>query len=225
MVTTDVVKEIIGLNNEIARIRLIKFEGQKDVRRDMSDVWTPDDECVYEQALKLRKEYNVPFWHGVMIGCMDNPQWSEHCLTASLAHNAIHYVADVAVDDVDCIVALSASEERIALNSEVVLVKGGVRHIPMLDFHIPCRQANTDVVREVCGLLGKPGYILSSGQSYHFIGKYLFSYVDMIDFMARALLFAPITDGIWIAHQLQYKSCSLRIGRKNGVYPELICEV
>ena len=96
----------------------------------------------------------------------------------------------------------------------------------MLDFHIPVSECNLRIVKDVLFELNVvSGYLLNSGESYHFIGDYSINEESLLDFLANALFFAPIIDRAWIGHQILERSCSLRIDKKHGVYPEVICYI
>lgn len=58
------------------------------------------------------------------------------------------------------------------------------------------------------------GAIINSGNSYHFIGCDLVNEAELVDFLAKGLLYGPITDTRWIAHQIIERSCTLRVGKK-----------
>ncbi len=225
MTTIDIIKKVLNANPEIASVKVIGYETQKDLKKDSGNLWTHQDEDVYQNALKLRAEHNVPFWNGIMLSCINNPNWSETCLSSSLRHNKIHLISEIPVSEIGSLQSIKAEGDRKSINSEVKLIDGSIKHIPMLDFHIPFDGTNTDIVKAVCKFLGRTGYILASGRSYHFIGTVPFTYNEMIEYLSRALLFTPIVDEIWIAHQIQDKSCSLRYGIKHGVLPTLICEI
>lgn len=223
--TVDIIEEIISHNNNISSIRVVSHDIQKDTKIDLKSVWTGREENVYNNALQLKANYSIPFWNGIMLSNINNPQWSESCLSASFRHNPVHFVADVPVNRIETLKTITVEGDRKSINSHVMTTEGKVKHIPMLDFHIPVNTVNTGIVKYICKIIGQDGYILNSGRSYHFIGKTLFSHENMIKFLGQALLFTPIVDEIWIAHQLQDGSCSLRFGEKNGVYPTLICEI
>lgn len=94
---------------------------------------------------------------------------------------------------------------------------------PMLDFHIPISDINLNIVENICNLLElKSGYILNSGESYHFISSTIVTWEDLYLTLSKALRFCPILDRTWISHQLEEKSCSLRVDRKNGVEPMMV---
>jgi hypothetical protein len=44
----------------------------------------------------------------------------------------------------------------------------------------------------------------------------MYDYHELIDFLARALMYSPIIDRAYIAHQLLEKRCSLRISGKEN---------
>lgn len=222
MTTIDIIKNVFLNNTGIDSVRLIGYDAQKDIKSEYASVWTDKDEAVYASAMKLRDQMSIPFWIAIMANCIGNVSWSELCLTASLRHHPIHFIADISARNIASLDRLAAETERIALNSAVLLADGSEAHIPMLDFHIPFSDVNTPIVTNICNKLGEPGYLMTSGKSYHFIGRNTFSYSDMVQFLARALLFTPLVDEIWIAHQLQDKSCSLRISKKHGIVPTLV---
>lgn len=104
---------------------------------------------------------------------------------------------------------------NIGINSLVRTISGELCHIPMMDFHLPVNERNTQIVNKICVLTGCTKVaIINSGNSYHFIGCDLMSEDELVDFLAKGLLYGPITETIWIAHQIIERSCTLRIGEK-----------
>ena len=71
-------------------------------------------------------------------------------------------------------------------------------------------------------LMSGSGFILNSGNSYHYISKKLTTENGLLDFLGRAILYGPLTDVRWIAHQIIERSFTLRIGMKNGTLPFLV---
>ena len=95
-----------------------------------------------------------------------------------------------------------------------------------MDFNICVSEDGLTKVNKILTLLGvKQGYLMDSGSSYHFIGSEPMPVDEYHAFLYKSLLFAPITDGRWIAHQLINGNSNLRIGEKNGVSPQLICKI
>ena len=226
MITTaDLIGRIAAENPEIECFRLIRFQKQKDAKEDSGGKWQANDEEAFRFALRLKREMAVPFWHGIMLASFNGGGISDNCLEASLRHNTISTFALVQSAEVEDLKTIAEENDRVAVNSEVRLKDGTIMHLPMLDFHIPFREENTPIVKAVCRLLDIPGFIISSGQSYHFLGLHPFDSKAMIDFLGKSLRFTPIVDDIWISHQLQDGSCSLRLGYKNGTMPLLIEEI
>ncbi len=58
------------------------------------------------------------------------------------------------------------------------------------------------------------GFLLQSGESYHFYGKGLLDDRALVRFLGQALLLAPVIDRAWIAHQLIEGASALRISKK-----------
>jgi hypothetical protein len=111
-------------------------------------------------------------------------------------------------------------------NSQVCLIDGTIAHLPLMDFNIGLSEDGVKKVKNILSLLGvRKGYIMDSGSSYPFIGAEPMSVDEYQTFLYRSLLFAPITDGRWIAHQLINGNGNLRIGEKNGMTPQLICKI
>lgn len=120
------------------------------------------------------------------------------------------------------LIMMGPSIVELLTYATVTLADGRRMHIPMLDFHIEVSPANTRIVTDICSLLCQEGFILNSGKSYHFIGTGLLTDEGLNKFLGKALLFTPIVDEIWIAHQLQEQSCTLRFGEKHGMIPTVI---
>ena len=102
------------------------------------------------------------------------------------------------------------------------------RHLQMLDFRLPVNDASERIVEATVRAMGLHGWLLSSGRSYHFLGsRTLASPEELMAFLGRALLFAPIVDGRWVAHQMIEGQCALRVssGNPEQIVPALVSEV
>lgn len=220
LTTFDVISRLCGDNPDISMLTIAEFGRQKDVHAEV-DGWTDNDQRLYDFALKIRSEYSLPFWKGIMLGMTNVGAESYSCMDAVVRHNANRLYL-VSVSDFSNL----EIKDNIGINSHVVMSDGSSRHIVMLDFHIRYSERNTDVVRHIVSLLyGDGGYILNSGHSYHFIGKKAVDIDRLIDILARAQMFDPITDGIWLSHQLLERSCTLRLGVKHDIIPYVVCEI
>jgi hypothetical protein len=100
-------------------------------------------------------------------------------------------------------------------------------HLPMLDFHCAESPESDPLVRAVLRELRLNGYIAKSGRSYHFYAADLVDEPTLINILGRSLLFSPIVDRAWIAHQELERACGLRIspGKHYQQCPEISFEV
>ena len=73
-------------------------------------------------------------------------------------------------------------------------------------------------------LLNDQYAVLETSRSYHVIGTHLLNEEEVSRFLSKAILFSPITDHAYIAHQLLEAESALRItGRdEQGDVPSLV---
>lgn len=112
-----------------------------------------------------------------------------------------------------------------AISSKVRTISGAWKHIPLMDFHIAKSPYALDVVLTVGGeLFGESFLILESDKSYHGVGLSLLPETQFIQFLARAILYSPIVDHAYLAHQLIEREASLRITKKTiqGIAPKIV---
>ena len=172
-----------------------------------------------ERALSLREELRLPFWESVLLSSEEYESVPAGLLDAAQFHNSTAHLLEwlpanaslrdrlrEAVKSVD-------GDDMMAIASSVRCRDGKIGHIPMVDFHSKASAHSERVVREVCRRLGG-GFIVCSGNSYHFYGTELISAGGRREFLGRALLYLPIVDARWIGHQLQERSSALRISPK-----------
>lgn len=225
MNTIDVIKKIAEFNPGIIAFKIVKYDSQKDLAKEFASIWTLEDDCAYRKALSFRDEFGLPFWNALMVSIINSESVPANCLEGASLHHHVHEWGWVKTNQLDEVVSLGYTEERLAFNSKASMRGGQEGHIPMLDFHVPASEGNLMLVKKVCSLLSYPGYILNSGKSFHFIGKNIIPQKDLIAFLGKALLFTPIVDEIWIAHQLQDGACSLRFTVKHGVVPTVVAQI
>jgi len=116
-------------------------------------------------------------------------------------------------------------DANLTVLSEVLCRDGLVRHLPMVDFHALKSPENRRIVEAVSERL-LPGRVIlmDSGESYHAYGTQLLSEESLRQFLGRALLFVPVIDRAYVAHQLIEGRCALRLtsgGGKSQV-PEVV---
>lgn len=176
-----------------------------------------------DKALNIREELKLPFWDSVMLATFNNPDFSEKILDAALCHRECTNLVEVKNDKSLYQHLVELKEEGFAWNSLVKLKNGDRKHFPMMDFHIPVSKENLNVVKVVLRKLGfRECMVLNSGESYHAISTNYTDEEEMMNILQKALFFSPIIDRLWIAHQMLNKSCSLRIGIKHGLVPEVV---
>lgn len=84
-------------------------------------------------------------------------------------------------------------------------------HIPMVDFRLDSGPANDELATELLQALGTRGYLVDSGNSYHFYGEVAIHRDEFWRFLGRAQLMSHFADQRWIGHQLISGKAALRI--------------
>lgn len=225
MNSLEVILNIVQTMPAIGSFSFHKFPKQLLVQE--SDIkWRENEQRMLDKALEL-KEIGLPFWDGIMLSTFNNPNYSEELLAKALRHNSHLRLTYVSKEKLASWIEAQAQDiDHYAFCSKVVMTNEEEWHLPLLDFHIPVSETNVRIVESVCRILGLlKGWILNSGESYHFIGGTPISYHDLEQMLYRALMYTPIIDKAWISHQLREHSCSLRIGKKNGLYPEVVMKL
>lgn len=223
MNTLDVIKELL---DELPEIESISFTGypMQTLVQDTLDL-SEDDKILVSAALKIRSNLWLPFWDSLMLSCFDKKNISTNLLKRALIHNKnVEILKTNEVSKVENHI-ISKPDENISLNSLVTLRSGITMHLFLVDFHIRPSINNLEIVSSVLKVLELHGYILNSGESYHFISNSLYDENGLVNLLAKSLLFSPIVDRAWIAHQLLERSCSLRVSKKHGLLPNLIKRV
>jgi hypothetical protein len=180
----------------------------------------PETEQLIERARTIRLDEGIPFWHALFLEGEKLPEGVPRSIVESaLYHQNIDMRSERRLTvhaeilaDIQAVIEECPPDEMVVLMSRVTTTRGETRHIPMLDFssksNIPGAEAS---VRSAVRALDQDGLLVSSGRSYHFFGDVLLAENDFRDFLARALLLAPITDDRWIAHQLISGFSCLRV--------------
>lgn len=220
MNTIDVLKIIADTNDSIDVFSFHTFPVQSLVQ-DRIRGWNTNEKKMFDFAIRLKHEYNLPFWDSLMLGTFNNANYSEKLLDAVVHHNLIKDLKFLKINELPDFIK-TIRDNRLAVNSQVKMKDGTIKHIPMLDFHISISDINQNIVYKVCHNLNLSGYILNSGESYHYIGVTPIEWNSLYTILAKALMFCPIIDRAWISHQLLEKSCSLRVDKKNGLTTKVV---
>ena len=219
MNTLDVISSLAETLHDVCSFTFHEFPGQVLVQ-DRCAPWQERDRKMFERALELKKT-GVQFWDGIMLSTFGNADYSEELLRQALHHNGHPETTVVPKETFEAWIEERGNcIDRLAFCSKVFTVSGEERHLPMLDFNIPVSDINEEVAVSVCRILELgEGWLLDSGESYHFIGEKPLKYTELEQKLYKALMFTPIIDKAWIVHQLIERSCSLRIGHKRGKMP------
>jgi hypothetical protein len=190
----------------------------------------PPDEArnkLISDALTLRADLGIPFIDAVMLTMLSSGPDSV-LLEALGRHFA--YLPSIRTVETDPLLPLrdivsSAPPDSMAVVTSAVDLRDGItKHIPMLDFRFAATNKNEQLVTATLRALGVlPGYLLSSGNSFHYYGARLLSADQLRAFLARALIYGPVVDKAWASHQLIEGYCALRISPRAGIgYPKVI---
>jgi hypothetical protein len=216
----DILTEITFNNPAIRQLHFLTFPGY-DLLQDRIDL-TNELAEPFSHALEFRKKYNLPFWDGFNLSLF-NKAFSEYSFINAVAyHNspASTFVAEA--QDLAEVFHRLIQQYYLTINSKVLRQDGTSGHIMLLDFHIPVDLKNQQLCVEIIKHLGLSGYLLVSGKSYHFYGDRIVDEHELLQTLSRALLFSPIIDRAWVAHQLIERSCCLRVTPKYNHLPYLI---
>lgn len=148
----------------------------------------------------------------------------------------------VSVDQIDSLETIINDYENqdymVALMSTVMTTKG-IRSLLMLDFSLPkSKQAEQEIIQKIRDFNNSgdinyklDGWLIETNNSYHYIGKYITVSENFRNFLGSSLLFRHkeqslfVVDDRWLGHQLKHDFGSIRIGKKEGNYPLIVCEI
>ena len=174
----------------------------------------------FNEALHIRKETRLPFWDSLLLSTFDKGDFPDRLLEQA----KFHQVTIGKEQWIDSQRVLQGELIKISRNhvgpsmlsilSQVRMINGEDRHFIFIDFHIPASPTNTRIVNKVASqLLNYPALIIESGVSYHLIGTKLVDQHEFRTTLANALLYGPITDRAYIAHQLIEGRAALRYSK------------
>lgn len=216
----DVVNEIINKNPDIHLLTFSKYPKQILLQNRIK--LNKVDEGFISTAQNIRNKFRIPFWDSLMLSFFDKDKVSLDLLSSALSHNPNNEkIRTREIEDIRKLL-IANPQDNLSLNSEVYFNNKTVKHLFLLDFHIFSSSNNLKIVSDILLILNLHGYILNSGDSYHFVSDSFFETDSLINLLAKSLLFSPIVDRAWIAHQILERSCSLRVGKKHNISPTFI---
>jgi len=186
------------------------------------------EQSLIDQALAIRKDVFLPFWHALFVACLKSQAYSPELIRAAFFHNGPGEPVAYGRDAIESGILGDLSRSgrgNLGLSSLVHDAYDEAWHLPLLDFHCDISPINEELTAHICSLLMPSGFILiDSGDSYHACGLKLLSVDERIQMLGRALLAVPVVDGHYIAHQLQQTASSIRIslGGKTSRLPVVV---
>jgi hypothetical protein len=208
----DVVERVASSNPEVAEFHFAR----RDDRGYLPSERLP--RSIVDSAVRLRERYGIPFWEAVLISVENmEPKDAEQVLDVALFHEPVQptitlSAAEVAGGSLRSTVSRLGPNKALDLTSTVRTRQGELAQLPLLDFRLKASPNHESVAAAISRrIVGDIGYLLESGESYHFIGLRPQSADSWIKMMGRSLLFGPHIDARWVAHQLIDGSGALRV--------------
>lgn len=202
---------------EIATITLASYSHLPIVQQRVSP--TKFEREVIEKAVAQRNATHLPFWDCVMLSISASEDPMDTLLDSAATHLSLR-ASDTVLKRQNIIdggiqrllAQKSSQKEESCIVSEVLMTDGSIMHLPMMDFHCPPSPAGRRAATAVCKRIFPNGSILiESGESFHAYGLELIPNCDFSSFLGKSLLYSPIIDRAYIAHQLIEGRCALRI--------------
>lgn len=123
--------------------------------------------------------------------------------------------------------------------TNLVMTGRGIQYLLMLDYSVPQSIENEKQLYSKLSVFNKSGdvdyklagYLIKTDKSYHYLGKYITTQENFINFLGSSLLFRHtdqsifIVDDRWLGHSLKKKFATIRISRKNESHPIVIREI
>ena len=222
---------LIGSLPQISKVKLIRPPESQPIQTERT--MSAEERSLIERAIECRTDLGLPFWDALFLQLSRTSIDASSILKRATQHNAhdvdatTWFAHECTEERLRAMIAALPKGRVLAICSEVLIGDGQRRHIPMLDFHCPANKQNDSLVKRIVSELGLTGFVAASGRSYHFYGCELVKEGKLVKMLAKALLFCPIIDRAWIAHQLIEGACGLRVspGKDYPESPRIILEV
>jgi hypothetical protein len=175
----------------------------------------------------------LPFWDCLLLVLSTSHISAKTLLRRATPHNS-QDVDSFFIGRVECtesrlrqLIEGLSEGQMLTISSKILTTDDRQLHLPMLVFHCEATSENDVLVKSVMEEIGQAGYVAYSGKSYHLYGRSLIDESSLVSLLGKALLFSPIVDRAWIAHQIIERACGLRIspGKEYKECPRIIYEV
>ncbi len=221
MNTLGVISKILDLNLDIEELNVVELKSSEMVQDNK--IINDSVQNQINSALEIRNKHSFSFWDCICSTFINNKSYSKNLLRQVLHHNYNKDVISIHRSLFSEVDQHLANHKNYAILSKVICKNKRIFHIPLIDFHCMSNRNNILLAEDIVNFLQiGSGYLLDSGESFHFIGSRLIDKNEFKPYLGKLLMYTPIIDKSWIAHQLIEKSCALRISYKNGVLPEVI---
>lgn len=221
MNSIDIIKKVTTEYSNIKYLNFYEFKSYNLIQDRINLIEEPLRD-VFSKALVLRDEYSLPFWDSFNVSLFGKKISNYTFLKEINFHNSFSNKIILTKDE---FIKSDVSFNNYTGFSSKINSDTSDLHIPLLDFHIPPSEENQNICLNILLHLNLNGYLLNSGKSYHFIGNTLINYKQLQSILFNALLFSPIIDKSWIAHQLLQGYCCLRVSKKYARLPFLVEEI
>ena len=219
----DIIEHLARQHRDAIELRLFqpRFPGLVQDRVPL----TNRELTLVQNAVDWRAATHTPFWDSLLLQAETEPVPPVNLLDAVRFHNPQSQTAFSIPIDEHLAVRLRGAcgplpeDEAVVVSSAMRFRGGSTYHIPMLDFHCVASESTERLVRQVAiRIWPQGGYLVASGKSYHFYGNGLLTDCELVTFLATSLLYGPVVDRAWVAHQLLERACGLRISHR-ATYP------
>jgi hypothetical protein len=210
---------LIRLNPGIARIRLQTYIPAPKLSERLRGLLSDSDQDLLNRVDILRQNTGVPFWDALLGIAMREGTLHSRISQAALLHDPQQKsdtyeieASEIRAKRLQDIVDSLPQGKGLVVCSRVEMKTGDSMHIPMMDFRCPPSEPNSKAIEGLFAKTGQPsGVLVESGKSYHLYGTSLLTGSQWVEFLALCLLFAPVTDGRYVAHRLADGECRLKI--------------
>ena len=216
MPTSDILALLVSENQSISAI--FSFSYRHPALLQERVVLTSEENAILSKASILRKNLRLPFWDALMLSCFGEQSDCTRLLHEATFHQSNkESIVRVSREEILAghLVELINAQPRghhLSFSSQIELEGEVMRQLPLLDFHCPETVENDRLVFSVCKQLYRhTTLVFSSGESYHALGLDPLEEQGFRKFLTRSLLFAPIVDARYVAHQLLEEACALRL--------------
>ena len=221
MNTLGVLGKILELNAGIEKLNFVELKGSGIIQDSMET--NAGEKMQIELAMDIRSRYHFTFWDCLCSTFINNEGYSKRLLDCVYHHNHNDEVISIPREQYSQIDQLLDREKKYAILSRVLFMDKKVYHLPMIDFHCDSTEKNVQLAEDLIEILEiGAGYLLDSGESFHFIGTQLINEMEFGPYLGKLIMYSPIIDKSWIAHQLIEGSCALRVTQKKEVLPTVI---